>query len=286
MSYMHIENLYKAQEIFMFKECFAMEKIHGTSSHVSFNAGEVKFFSGGCSNLEFVKLFNKDVLQEKLKSMTESTVFVYGEAYGGKLMGMSATYGKGLRFVAFEVKIGDCWLNVSKAHAFCESLGLDFVPYVKIPCTLEAIDAERDKPSVQAVKLGMGSHLREGIVLRPIEEFTMNNGSRVIAKHKRDEFMETSTPRKVVDPDQLQVLSDAKAIADEWATLERLNHVLDGNSIELRIENTGKVIKLMCEDIFREAGIEVRGSQVADREIGRATALMFKEKLKSQLKES
>jgi len=29
MGYAHIENLYKNQEILMFKRCFAMEKIHG-----------------------------------------------------------------------------------------------------------------------------------------------------------------------------------------------------------------------------------------------------------------
>ena len=29
MSYLHIDNLYKAQEIFLFRRCYAMEKIHG-----------------------------------------------------------------------------------------------------------------------------------------------------------------------------------------------------------------------------------------------------------------
>lgn len=29
MGYMHINNLYKNQEILMFKECFALEKVHG-----------------------------------------------------------------------------------------------------------------------------------------------------------------------------------------------------------------------------------------------------------------
>ena len=58
MSYLHIDNLYKAQEILLFKECYAMEKIHGTSAHISFNSGNVKFFSGGCKHGEFIKLLN------------------------------------------------------------------------------------------------------------------------------------------------------------------------------------------------------------------------------------
>ena len=35
MGYRHIDNLYKDQRILLFRECFALEKIHGTSAHVS-----------------------------------------------------------------------------------------------------------------------------------------------------------------------------------------------------------------------------------------------------------
>ncbi len=44
MGYLHIENLYKNIDIMQFKECYAMEKIHGTSAHVRFKDGEVAFF--------------------------------------------------------------------------------------------------------------------------------------------------------------------------------------------------------------------------------------------------
>src|SRR3990167_11482310 len=47
MSYMHIENLYKAQDILAFKRCFALEKIHGTSAHVAWRDGSVVLSSGG-----------------------------------------------------------------------------------------------------------------------------------------------------------------------------------------------------------------------------------------------
>lgn len=46
MAYLHIENLYKARDIMLFRECYAMEKIHGTSAHVGWN-GSLYFFSGG-----------------------------------------------------------------------------------------------------------------------------------------------------------------------------------------------------------------------------------------------
>jgi hypothetical protein len=30
MGYLHIDNLYKSQDILLFKRCYALEKIHGT----------------------------------------------------------------------------------------------------------------------------------------------------------------------------------------------------------------------------------------------------------------
>ena len=53
MAYLHIDNLYKNQEILMFKECYALEKIHGTSAHVGFKEGAIHFFSGGENHERF-----------------------------------------------------------------------------------------------------------------------------------------------------------------------------------------------------------------------------------------
>ena len=41
MGYRHIENLYRprAQTILLFRECYALEKIHGTSAHVAWRDG-------------------------------------------------------------------------------------------------------------------------------------------------------------------------------------------------------------------------------------------------------
>jgi hypothetical protein len=275
MSYMHIENLYKNGEILNFKECYAMEKIHGTSAHISYKAGRVSLFAGGGSYPEFCKLFDITKIEAILKEKFgegDISVHVYGEYYGGKLQGMSPTYGKEVKFVAFEVKVGDHWLNVPKAEIFAVELGLDFVHYVRIPTTLEELDRQRDADSIQAVKNGMGSHKREGIVIRPLEEYTDNNGERIIAKHKAAEFCETvKVPKVGAD---LELIAEAKAIADNWVTAERLKHILDG--IEPKIENTGKVIQTMVEDIMREGEGEVVDSKEARKEIGKATAIMFK----------
>jgi hypothetical protein len=264
-----------------------MEKIHGTSAHISYKDGKLSFFAGGCTHERFLELFDKDELS---RIFTEKNiphpVTVYGEAYGGKLQGMSATYGKELKFIVFEVKIGEMWLNVPKAENFAQSLNLEFVHYTRIPALLPALDKERTDFSSQAYRNEMGSDKqREGIVVRPIEEFTMNNGKRVIAKYKNDEFKETNSPRKVVSIDQLAILTEAKEIATEWVTHERLNHILSKRPDDAwDITKTGTIISLMLDDILREAAGEIVETADVKREISKATALLFKETLSKSLR--
>lgn len=282
MSYIHIDNLYTNQDILLFKECFALEKIHGTSAHVSWKDGKVNFFSGGVNHKNFVELFDESDLCSRFTNFFDKqSVVVYGEAYGGKCQGMKATYGPDLRFVAFEVKIGDSWLNVSNADdVVTVKLGLEFVHYTKISTALDAINAERDADSVQTVRNGMGlGKMREGIVLRPLIELVKNNGERIISKHKRDEFKETKTPREV-DPARLkrQILEDAESIADEWVTPMRMAHVLQHFS-EVSIKETGNVIKAMIEDVTREASAEIVDSKGVRKAIGKKAAELFKSHL-------
>ena len=285
MSYMHIENLYKSQDIFLFRECYALEKIHGTSAHVAWREGKVHFSSGGAKHSTFVALFDETALAAAFATLGHESVVVYGEAYGGSQQGQSWRYGKSLKFVAFEVKIGDSWLAVPQAAQVVSALGLEFVHYVKVSTDLTALDAERDAPSEQARRNGVeGDHPREGVVLRPLIEITKNSGDRIICKHKRDDERETATPRKVVDPAQQVVLASAQAIADEWVTPTRLSHVLDKLG-DVGIERTGDVIKAMVEDVLREAAGEIVDSRDARAAIGRVTATLFKTRIKSAFRD-
>ena len=303
MGYMHIDNLYKNQEILMFKECYALEKIHGTSAHITnklVNAEQVGFpdgererwalsyFSGGEKHQRFVELFEGDDAlydYEKLHKGLVGTgcdTVIYGEAYGGKQQGMSSTYGTELRFVAFDVRIGDSWLSVPDAADFCEECGIEFVWFQKVSTDIDILDKVRDAPSIQAKCNGIHTGMpAEGVVLRPLIEMTKNNGSRVMCKHKRDDFRETKTKREV-SPERLTILSDAMQIADEWVTSMRLSHVLDklGNP---SIEKTRDVISAMIEDVKREGDTEIEWSPEVGKAISKATALMFKSRLQESL---
>jgi hypothetical protein len=121
--------------------------------------------------------------------------------------------------------------------------------------------------------------------LKPLNEFTLNNGKRVISKHKRDEFKETKTPREV-SPEEFKVLEDAKAIAEEWVTEMRLHHVLDKLPKGINVESTKLVIDAMVEDVYREAKGEIVESKEVTRCIGGKTAIMFKKKLQNEMDSS
>lgn len=189
---------------------------------------------------------------------------------------MSLTYGKELKFVAFDVQINDLWLNVPQAADFVNNLGLEFVHYVKIPTDLDSINRERDADSVQAVRNGMGSgKLREGIILRPLIELRKNNNERIISKHKRDEFRETQKVR-IVSSEELKVLEDAQAIADEWVTPMRLNHVLDKIPQPWDLLQAKLVISEMIKDVLREGSSEIIDSPGVKKAIGKKAVELFK----------
>ncbi len=279
MGYLHIDNLYKNTEILLFKECYALEKIHGTSAHITWKDEKVILSPGGEKAERFNKLFDIKKLEDKFKELFDCNVIIFGEAYGGKCQGMSATYGQELKFIVFDVKVDKNWLDVPNAFEVTNKLGLEFVSFNKISTDLKEIDKQRDLPSMQSFRNKIeGDKIREGIVLRPLIEVTKNNGSRIISKHKREEFIETKTKREV-NPAQLKILEDAKAIAEEWVTPMRLNHVLDKLKNPTEIEKTREVIKAMIEDVRREAKGEIKESQHVFQFIAKKTAQLYKNKI-------
>jgi len=275
MGYLHINNLYKDRTILMFRECYALEKIHGVSTHLTWKPKEnqLHFFSSNVDQKEFIEIFDKDI-KDKFANLFNTDITVYGEAYGS-LQAMANSYGNKLRFVAFDVNINGFWLEVPKAQNVCDKLNIEFVDWVVIPTDIESINFERDRPSTQAKRNGIiEDKIREGVILRPLIEFMTKNGDRLIIKHKRNEFMETKTPREV-DDKHLKVLEDAKDIADEWVTEMRLKHVLD-KLPPVTISDMKLIITEMIKDIYREAKGEIMEGREVERAIANKTAKLFK----------
>ena len=286
MGYLHIENLYRDRTILLFRECYALEKVHGTSAHIGYSQERgLYLFSGGAEHHVFTALFDLDAMKAKLAEMAPvGKIAIYGEAYGGKMQGMGHVYGKELRFIAFDVKRGDRWLQVKQAAGCVAALDLEFVPFEKTSTDLAAIDLLRDKPSDVAKRRGITEDKhREGVVLRPLQEFTTSKGGRIIAKHKGDAFSERKNTPKVDDPYKAKLLVDADAIADEWVTPMRLHHIIGRGTIPIDTANIPQFIAAMIEDIEREASGEIVASKEARRAIGRATSRLVTDTLRLQL---
>jgi hypothetical protein len=294
MGYLHIPNLSREQDILNFKRVWAMEKCHGTSAHFGMNGGQLKFFAGGEKYENFIKLFDSESLLPKLLTLGHHKVTVYGEAYGGRCQGMSDTYGKALKFVAFDVHFEDikgngAWVNVPTAHKICTDLGVDFVPYELVSTDLDILNAERDRPSRIAIRNGCGHDKKaEGIVLRPPFEVTLNNGNRLIAKHKRSDFSERKSKADTeVNPEKVAVLTAATAIAEEWVVPMRLHHVLDKLQgvwgRDMTIEDTTKVIEFMVADVTREGAGEIVETPETFKAIRSETAKLFRKHLQEAL---
>ena len=286
MGYLHIDNLYLNQTILLYKECYVMEKIHGTSAHIGwkFETKQVHFFTGEGHKL-FLSIFDEEFLINKFEEIfPDQNAIIYGEHYAGKCQGMSQIYGKTSKFVGFDVKVGFVWVNVPNAEDICKQFNIEFVHYDKIEVNLENLTKYRDMPSVQAVRNGITEPKpREGIVCRPLTEMRINNGERVICKFKPDEERETKTKR-VVSPEDLKILSDANDIAEEWVTNLRLEHVLQKFPIDINMKSMGDVIKAMIADIYREGRNEIVESKAVNKAIGKIVVKLFKAKLNSTLK--
>jgi len=259
----------------LFKRVYCLEKIHGTSAHITIDPQEsvISYFTG--DNYEhFKSLFNEKEILSRMGNKPRLTV--YGEHYGGKIQGQSHRYGTNKKFVAFDVQIGGHWLDVERAEKIVLDLGLEFVHYTECAAMLESVDYWRDYHSVQSWRNGgITLQTREGIVIRPPIEMIMNNGERVIAKHKRPEFSETKTHREVNEHPEKQASFD---IAEEWVTQNRLLNILSHHHYD-KIEDTPKIVIAMIEDVLREGDFEVQDTRENRKAIGSAAAKLFRQHL-------
>jgi hypothetical protein len=285
MGYMHIKLLHKYPDFLkLFQQIYALEKIHGTSAWLTYTKGQhIQYHSGGSDIKDFMLLFNSDELEKELDKIldeySKDSIRIHGEAYGGKMQKMWKTYGSKLKFVALDVFMCDKFLNVEDAEAVVKRLNLEFVDYVCGPNTIEFIEEQTNRDSIQAIRNGMGlGNSREGIILRPLEE-TYIEGKRIILKHKTKEFSETRTNHKLGE--QVKVIENEQEITDEYLTDERCRHVIDRiiqnrEKKEIGFTDVKTFLELMVEDIRREAEGEIVWSKKVAKHIRCVAGNKFK----------
>ncbi len=285
MRYMKIKNLYSDKRVLLFKKVWATEKIHGTSAWIIYTGHEenkrLLFHPGGYKHDLFIALFDQDKLLKKCTELFGNMkVKLHGEHYGGKIQRMKDIYGDTNDFILFDIKIGDCWLSFDKVQSLAEKLELPIVHGVIVNATVKKLDEQRDAPSELAKIKGLGDNKqREGIVIHPLEEMTLNNGERLIAKHKGENFRETTTKREISDK-EIKLLTNAQEVAEEWVTPMRLNHVLD-KFPDAKINQMREIINAMVDDVKIESENEVVWMNQFPKAIAKRTAFLFKQHLNS-----
>lgn len=291
MGYIHIESLYKCPQFFEnYKEIYALEKIHGTSTWIIFQKNRnLLFHSGGENGDNFKALFDIKNLEEKFLSISSQYkwpyIKIHGEAYGGKQQGMSKTYGSKLKFIGFEVFVIDesnkeKFLDVPDAEQVFKDLSLEFVSYVKGPNTFQWIEEQAAKESIQAIRNGIGEGKScEGIVVKPLTDSYFKDGKRAICKHKNADFWEIKSRRPLGE--QIKILENTLQIVEEWLTINRFEHVIDRvlqtkEQKSLQIKDIKIFLELIIEDIKRESENEIVWSDNVNKAIRKKAGEMFR----------
>jgi hypothetical protein len=292
MGYASIEQLYDHPEVFSKPEKFWIisEKIHGTSTWINFNKNKLTFHSGGEPAKSFTALFDIVLLQTKLEALqiqnpNVSNFRIHGEAYGGKQQKMAKTYGDKLKFCGFEVKFDDTFLDFLDAKFILEQLELEVVPYKIQKIDIAFIEEETKSESIQAIRNGMGHGLlREGIVIRPLEEEKDNNGKRLIYKYvnKCPPFSELKNRPNLGEV--VKVMTNQKEIVEQWVTETRMGHVLDEFKSVIQTEEfvhrnikslIPEIVNLFVKDVQKEHNNSIVWSDSIEKAIKTAAGTMF-----------
>lgn len=106
-------------------------------------------------------------------------VLIYGEVYGGSVQSLNYDIpkGRGLGFAAFDILIDGNYLDYDRFSALCNEYGVPMVPLLyRGPWNQDKAFELADGPST------MASHMREGVVVKPIKERIDPKVGRAVVK--------------------------------------------------------------------------------------------------------
>lgn len=219
--YSSIDNLYKRPDIFALEEVVCTEKLHGCNFRVHYEAdslkpsfgsrnNEVKLGSGFYADRPVQWFLDRPLLLSAMQKAVYAlpgnhAVTIYGEIIGARIQkGVTYLPDEEITFRAFDVKVGDTYLDHNAFVAFCNLAMLDRVPvlYIGKPL-LSVFDRYLEIDSYEALDNGVRveKNISEGIVIKSTKELRDVHDNRMMAKHKSQGFAEaTHTPRPTKDP--------------------------------------------------------------------------------------
>lgn len=196
--YTDIENLRNYPAVLMpGEEIVVTEKIHGTSSRIGYVEENLVAGSHGLQrkrpepealtgNLYWFPSTLPPVMNllDELKSRYRA-VILYGEIYGSKVQ--SLNYGKKgvLGYAAFDLSLEGKYVDYAEFKSLCERHAVAMVPELGHgPYSLEFVKTLSRGPTTLP-----DTHIREGVVVRPIRERIDAKIGRVTLKYLNDDYL-------------------------------------------------------------------------------------------------
>jgi hypothetical protein len=176
-------------EFLQYNEWEFTEKVDGTNIRVYLAEGTIMF--GGRTDKAQIPPLLLASLQETFNSDflarvdTTQPVTLYGEGYGPKIQS-GEKYGDTPRFVLFDVKIGDWWLESDSVRNFAATLDIPVVPMLGSGTLHDAVWMVSHPEKY--LKSEWGDFIPEGIVARPVVQLFDRKGERIITKIKVRDF--------------------------------------------------------------------------------------------------
>lgn len=182
------------------------EKLHGTSARYGLVNGE--FVMGSRQRQLDVNpegkttVWNqvavKNSIKEKLTALCEklnsTNVSIYGEIVGPKVQDLKYGLDEPDLFV-YDISVDNHYLDATKTDALAVELGLRVVPLLKVG----ALEKEDFDLRLGNTTLGGGTHVREGVVIKPVQpKYDMELG-RVILKVISEDYLMRSGAKDVQD---------------------------------------------------------------------------------------
>lgn len=113
----------------------------------------------------------------------DTRVCLYGEGYGAGIQN-GGNYSLDQKFILFDVKIGEWWLERANIEDIATKLGIDVVPVANTMQLLDAIEFVRHPEA----SLFSSKAVMEGLVGTPVVPLFNRKGERIITKIKYKDF--------------------------------------------------------------------------------------------------
>lgn len=128
-------------------------------------------------------------MMNRLVASSARSVVVYGEVYGPSIQGEAMHYGKKDRdvgFAVFDIKVDGKYFDPLHMMAVCQMFGVETCPILGV--------AEFNMDVIKAAASGKSmvpgaNHIREGVVVRPMEDSHDPKIGRKILKYVSDEYL-------------------------------------------------------------------------------------------------